>query len=133
MGIIRLIEDILNDLDFSSADSQKGPYNWELTQGSAIISLTYHEKTGLIIGEAALCKLPPTQLIPLYQYLLVTNDQLEGLSFSIRGTEVILSLLIQDRQFDAEKGKKLFKHLLEKADHYDNILVEKYGATWIIV
>jgi serine protease Do len=25
---------------------------------------------------------------------------------------------------------KLFRHLFERADYYDNVLVEKYGAIW---
>jgi len=131
MGIKRLIGEILGGLGYDSENTQKGPYYWELTQGSALIKLTYHEKTGLIIGDATLCKLPRAQKSPLYQYLLAENDQLEGLTFSVQDQEVILSLLIEDRQFDGKKGRKLFRHLLEKADYYDNILVEKYGATWI--
>lgn len=133
MGIIRLIDEILGGLGYSAEECQKAPYYWELTQGSAVIKLTYHEKTGLIIGDATLCKLPRAQNSPLYQYLLIENDQLEGLTFSVQDETVILSLLIHDRQFDVKKGQKLFLHLLEKADYYDNILVEKYGATWITV
>jgi serine protease Do len=29
-----------------------------------------------------------------------------------------------------DTGMKLFKYLFEKADYYDNILVEEYGAIW---
>jgi len=57
---------------------------------------------------------------------------MEGLTFSVnpKGHEIILSLLIYDRYLNVETGIKLFKHLFEKADHFDNILVEEYGAIW---
>jgi len=29
-----------------------------------------------------------------------------------------------------ETGIQLFNHLFEKADYFDNILVEQYGAIW---
>jgi serine protease Do len=43
---------------------------------------------------------------------------------------VILSLLIFDRYFNASTGQQLFQFLFDKADYYDNILVEQYGANW---
>jgi len=131
MGISNIIERLLPELGFDAQQCQKTPYFWELRQGSALIELYYHQKTGLIIGDARLCNLPPAQNSPLYQYLLVENNQLEGLTFSVQDQTVILSLLIQDRQFDVEMGRKLLLHLLEKADYYDNILVDRFGATWI--
>lgn len=131
MAIRYLINGILEELGFAAASCQKAPFYWEMQQGSALIQLSYHEKTGLIIGDARLCQLPPEHKSPLYQYLLVENDQLEGLSFSVQDEDVLLSLLVQDRQIDASSGKKLFNYLFEKADYYDDILVDEYGATWI--
>ena len=58
------------------------------------------------------------------------NYELDGLTFSIKGQDIILSLLIYDRYLNADTGLELFKHLFAKADYYDNILVEKYGAQW---
>jgi len=84
-----------------------------------------------IIGEAILCKIPTKNKSPLYKYLLTENDRLEGLTFSVRDNQAILSLLIHDRQFNTQKGKKLFQMLLDKADYYDIILVEQFGAEWI--
>jgi serine protease Do len=43
---------------------------------------------------------------------------------------VVLSLLIFDRYLNLSTGIKLFRHLFERADYYDNVLVEKYGALW---
>jgi serine protease Do len=39
-------------------------------------------------------------------------------------------MLIYDRYLEVESGKKRFQHLFERADHYDNILVERFGAKW---
>ena len=66
----------------------------------------------------------------LYEYLLKQNGQMDGLSFSVKDQDVILSLLIFDRYFNVETGLKLFENLIAKADYYDNILVEKFGAHW---
>jgi serine protease Do len=38
--------------------------------------------------------------------------------------------LIYDRYLNANTGTKLFKHLFERADYYDNILVEEYSCVW---
>ena len=66
----------------------------------------------------------------LYQYLLQQNYEIEGLNFSVKGEEVVLSLQIYDRYLNIQTGNKLFKHLFDKADYYDNILVEQFGARW---
>ena len=55
---------------------------------------------------------------------------MESLSFSISDQDIILSLMIFDRYLNVESGLYLFKYLFEKADHYDNLLVEQYGAIW---
>lgn len=127
----QIIHSIIRNLGDEPDDVSKALNYWKLERGSAVVDLVFHPKSGLIIGDAWLCKIPPEQRSPIYQYMLVENDQLEGLSFSIKENLVVLSLLIQDRFFSVENGTKLFKMLLEKADYYDNILVEQYGATWI--
>jgi len=127
MPILALFE----ELNLSADEAQRGPYNWEVRQGSAKIDIAYHEKSGLIIGEAVLCKVPSDLTSPLYQYLLMENDKLEGLSFSINTQQVLLTLLIHDKQFNTLKVKRLFRSLLERADYYDNVLVEQYGAQWL--
>jgi len=66
----------------------------------------------------------------MHEYLLRQNHEIEGLTFSIRGQDIVLSLLIYDRYLNAETGMKLFQHLFERADYYDNVLVEVYGAIW---
>ena len=82
------------------------------------------------MGDAFLATLPRKEIKPIYEYLLRQNFSIEGLTFSIKGQDIILSLLIYDRYLNLETGKTLFNHLFKKADDYDNILVEQYGASW---
>ena len=132
VGVSKTIETLLTKTGHDIKLARRGPSNWEIHQGSAQINITYHEKTGLIIGDAFLCNLPKDRIKPIYRYLLKQNYIIEGLTFSVnpKGHEIILSLLIYDRYLNVETGIKLFKHLFEKADHFDNVLVEEYGAIW---
>lgn len=128
VGMTRTIEDMLQQLGFDVALSRRGPDAWEILRGSAKIQIIYHEQTGLITGDAFLCLLPRDDIQPMYEYLLRENYVLPGLTLSVRGQEVILSLLIFDRYFNVETGLKLFEALFAKADEYDDVLVDQYGA-----
>ncbi len=130
VGVTRTIEDMLRQAGYSVELSRRGPNNWEIHHGSARINISYYEKTGLITGDAYLCLLPKRKIKPLYEYLLRQNYEMESLTFSIKGQDIILSLLIYDRYLNVDTGLKLFQHLFERADHYDNVLVETYGALW---
>ena len=129
-GVKKTIENLLVELGYDVDLSRRGPNNWEVKQGSATVSISYHEKTGMIIGDAFLCLLPKQNIKAIYTYLLKENYNIEGLNFSVRGQDIILSLLIYDRYFNESTGRTLFKHLFQKSDYYDNALVEKYGAIW---
>ena len=132
VGVNKTIEELLLATGHAVQLSRRGPNNWEIQQGSAKINITYHEKTGLIIGDAFLCNLPKENIGPLYEYLLKQNYLVEGLTFSVnpKGHDIILSLLIYDRYLNLDTGIQLFRHLFEKADHYDDILVNEFGAFW---
>lgn len=130
-GINRSIEELLIELGYDIDLSRMGPCNWTIRRGSAKINIAYHEKSGLITGDAYLAKLPETDIIKIYTYLLHQNYDLEGLTFSVKGQDIILSLLIFDQYLDKYIAKKLFDHLTEAADHYDDILVDEFGASWI--
>lgn len=129
-GVSKTVEELLLSMGFNLELSRIGPEHWELTRGSALVDITYHQKNGLIIGDAYMCKIPPQNNGPLYEYLLRLNQKLENLTFSVRGDDIILSLLIYDRYLNEETGTKLLTNLLETADHYDNILVKEYGCLW---
>lgn len=131
-GVSKTIEQILAQAGYDVKLARRGLNNWEIQKGSATIKVAYHEDSGLIMGDAYLCLLPKKNLMPLYQFLLQQNMEMEGLNFSVppNGQEVTLSLLIYDRYLNVDTGIRLFEHLFERADHYDNILIEQYGAKW---
>ena len=130
VGVAKTIEDMLEQVGQSVQLSRRGPNNWEIQEGSAKINISYYEKNGLITGDAYLCLLPKKNIKDLYEYLLRQNYETESLTFSIKGQDIILSLLIYDRYLNVDTGLRLFRHLFEKADFYDNILVEQFGAFW---
>jgi len=129
-GICRTIEEMLDEMGYDIPISRMGPSNWTIKKGSAIINIAYHEKSGLISGDAYLGKLPDENISDIYSYMLHQNYELGGLTFSVKGRDIILSLLIFDQYLNKETSKKLFDHLSNAADHLDNILVEEYGAFW---
>lgn len=129
-GVKRTIETLLYELGQDVALSRRGPSYWEIQQGSARITLAYHEKSGLIIGEAYLCELPKSEIQEIYRYLLQQNYDLEGLSFSVKDMDIVLSMLIYDQYLNEETGKTLLRDLFEKADEYDDLLVNQYNAQW---
>jgi len=130
VGVNKTIEKMLVDADYDIDLSRRGPNQWQIKKGSAIINISYHVKSGLIIGDAYLCLLPSTDIKPIYTYLLKENYKLEGLTLSVKGQDIILSLLIYDQYLNIDSAKKLFNHLFAAADDYDNVLVEEYGAVW---
>jgi serine protease Do len=131
-GVAKNIEDLIVKAGHEVSLSRRGPSSWEVKQGSAKIEISYHEKTGLIVADAFLAQLPKDNIKPVYEYLLRQNYELENLTMSVHEQDIILSLLIYDRHLSQETGSKMLQKIFEKADYYDNILVEEYGAKWKI-
>jgi serine protease Do len=129
-GIPRLIEQLITGAGHRAELSRCGPNAWEIRHGSARIHITYHEKSGLMTADAVLCQLPKENIKPLYEYLLRENYANEAVAFSVREQDVLLSVLVYDRYLNERTGRELLQTLFEKADHYDNILVEQFGAGW---
>lgn len=129
-GVSGAVERLISRLGYKVELSRCGPNAWELWKGSAKITITYHEKSGLISADAVLCQLPERQIKPLYEYLLRENYSNSAMTLSVYEQDILLSLLIYDRYLDEEAGLTLFTQLFEKADYYDNVLVEQYDAMW---
>lgn len=129
-GTAKTIEAIIANIGHDVMLSRSGPNAWEIKQGSANITITYHEKTGLISADALLCELPKKDIKPLYEYLLRENYSNEALTLSVREQDIVLSLLIFDRYLNVETGQALLSTLFEKADFYDDKLVADFGASW---
>ena len=130
VGTPYTIEQLLTALGHDVRIARRGLNTWEILEGSAHILISYHEDSGLITGDAHLCHLPQEGLGKVYEFLLRENYQDAGLTFSVKGRDIILSILIYDRYLEVESGKKRFQHLFERADYFDNILVEEFGAGW---
>jgi serine protease Do len=129
-GVPKTIELLIVRIGHDVALSRCGPNAWEIREGSAKILITYHDKSGLISADAILCELPKENIKVLYEYLLRENYTNEGMTLSVHDQDIILSLLIFDRYLNEDTGMAMLRNLFEKADYYDNILVEQYGAAW---
>lgn len=130
LGINKTIEKMLTKLGYNIELSRRGPNNWEVNRGSARITISYHEKTGLIVGDALLCLLPKDNIKRLYEFLLRENYKNESLNFSVRNQDILISLLIYDQYLNTETASTIFNQLFEAADKYDDILVKEFGAIW---
>ncbi len=131
-GISKTIEEVLIELQYDHELARRGPYHWQVNRGSASVNISYHEKSGLIVGDAHLCSLPPTNISEIYKYLLQRNHNLEGLTFSVKDRDIVISLLIYDQYLNLRTATSLFRNLFLVADKEDDILVEKYGGEWKI-
>lgn len=128
VGISGIIENTLIKMGYDIELSRLGPNAWQIERGSAKISINYLTKSGMVIGEANLGSLPKEGIKELYVYLLKENYNLSGLSLSVKGKDIILSLILHDRFIDHNHSYQLFEDLANKADYYDDILVEKFGV-----
>ena len=131
-GIGVAVEALLEAVGYDPTLSRRGPDHWAVRRGSALIELAYYEKNGFLTGDATLCELTPNHdPSDLFAYLLSENFTLDGLVFSLRENRVLLSFMIYDRYLHTETGRQLFDRLFERADHYDDVLVDTYGARWM--
>jgi serine protease Do len=130
-GVSRTIEALIQELGHEPVLTRRGPYQWALIEGSATIFLSYYEPRGYIMGDAFLCQMPENgDTDRIYEFLLRQNYSTKGLTFSIHQKDIVLSLIIYDRHLNTDTAKELLQNLLERADYYDNVLVEEYGAAW---
>ncbi|MGB1206452.1 MAG: trypsin-like peptidase domain-containing protein [Chitinophagales bacterium] len=130
LGKTQIIEDIIEDLGHNAKLARREYNLWQIKEGSANIVVAYYEKMRYIVGEAHLCKLPRQNIGALYEFLLRENYLLDEVTFCIDKRDIILSFIVYESHFMKTTATKMIKTLAEKADYYDDILVEKYGALW---
>jgi serine protease Do len=131
-GIAKTVEEILTRLGQDKELARNGTNRWEVEEGSAKIKIAYNPENYFIISDAFLCQLPKQNIGVLYTFLLKENCTLKGMLFSTNGENIVLSSLVNDVDLTAESGELLFKNLFEKADYYDNLLMEQYGCRPIL-
>lgn len=130
-GIPMLIENTISDLGYDVPLVRQGMNQWVLEKGSSALHLSYFEKNGLVIADVYLCLLPKKDLDQIYAYMLLQNNLLEGISFSLKNQNIILSMVIHDQYIQIKTLKKMIENLLQQADKYDDIFIDEFGATWI--
>lgn len=119
------IEEIIAKLNYDVRIARVGHNFWEIEEGSAIIRVLYNQETAHVLAYAVLCKLPKQNISAIYEYLLKENNYLKGLSFSTIQQDIILSMMhIYEEDLHIETGAHLFKSLINKADEYDDILID---------
>jgi serine protease Do len=126
-GAALTIETILEQLGKDVKLSRRGPYNWEVEEGSARIYINYNQD-GFIVCDSFLCTLPKANIGTMYEFLLRENYALENMMFSVLNQDIILSTFIFDQYLTYETGLEAVKNLFKSADKYDTILIEQYGA-----
>lgn len=119
------IEEIITKLNYDVRVARVGHNFWEIEEGSAIIRIVYNQETAHVLAYAVLCKLPKQNISAIYEYLLKENNYLKGLSFSTIQQDVILSMMhIYEEDLHIETGAHLLKSLINKADDYDDTLID---------
>ncbi len=132
IGKAKLIETILTQLEKNAYLARSVPNMWEINEGSALVRIIYDAHNGFILGDAHLCRLPKTNIKAIYSYVLKENFALNGVKLSLFGQDIVLSFAINENYFTEETALGIFQNLFKKADYYDNILVEQFGAVWKI-
>ncbi|NOQ71674.1 MAG: trypsin-like serine protease [Crocinitomix sp.] len=126
-GVSKIVEAILKGIGKDVRLARLGKVSWEIEEGSALVKITHNTKNGFVYADATLGALPKANIGDLYAYLLKENFDLECLTFSITGQNIVLGTIIYDRDLNEESGKIIFSELFQKADEYDDLLHEKYG------
>ncbi|MFM2269505.1 MAG: hypothetical protein RL757_2946 [Bacteroidota bacterium] len=130
-GFSLTIEKMLQLNQFDVRLLRQGADSWRVKKGSATIDINYNERVdGMISCDAVLCSLPKKNIGAVYEYLLRQNFENKHLTLSVRGQDIVLSLVIFDRYLQEDIGVELLHELFEKADFYDTFLVENYQAIW---
>jgi len=130
MGVAKLIEDILQNLNKDVKLARDGTHVWLVKAGSAKVKISYNSENFFIASDAYLCQMPADaqKIKPLYQYLLQENYHPNGLVLSCVKNNIVLSRLIYDLDMTLESGTSAFKDLFDQADYYDDYLKAEFGC-----
>lgn len=127
-GSSDIIESIIAKTGKDVFLARDSSYQWTLEQGSAIIRIINDERNRFIFCDASLCKIPKSELGRLYEFLLRENTVLQGLSFSIFNTDIVLGFVVHADDLVDEVASAQMKLLMEQADHYDDVLMNDFGC-----
>lgn len=124
------VEKVFENLDIDPIIARKGPDFWEFHKGSALIRFFVY-KGAYLFATSPLAKLPKTNLLPVYQYVLSNPVKpfLLGVSESMVYISYRLHLSDLKDKFKPEIQKNL-TNLALKADELDNYLIETFNCQW---
>jgi serine protease Do len=126
-GLANKIEQILETMAYDAVLCRRGQFSWEIEKGSAKVQLNYHPKKGYLLAQSILSQIPGHNAVELYEFLLKANYEAKGITFSVDQNIIIASLLLYDQQMNEEVTLHLLQQLLEKSDHYDDIILRQFG------
>lgn len=130
VGIAKMVEEILTELNKDVKLARDGNNNWSVKEGAAKIKINYNSENFFVAGDAYICQLPSdtTQIKPLYEFLLKENYRLDGLVLSCVRQNIVLSCIMYDLDMNKENGIEMFRDLFRKAEYYDQLLEKDYGC-----
>lgn len=128
VGKAKVIEEMIEMLGKNAHFARRGANYWVMKHGSAYIRIVYIEQMRYILVDAHLCRLPRTNIKDIYTFLLKENLKVTEMKFSINEQDIVLSSIIFDNFFTQEVAQRIIGDLLDKADYFDDILINQYGA-----
>ena len=126
-GVNALLEEILTEIGKDVKLSRRGQNSWEIKEESATIYINYGTNY-FITSDAYLCRMPKTNINALYEFLLRENGKNNGLNFSVNNQDILISSIIFERYLTKESGLKRFRDLFERANYYDDYLIDTFGC-----
>ena len=107
---------------------RNGANAWAIEQGSANINIIYQPDRYAVFLDASMGRLPKENIKPLYEYLLRENNNTEQHYFFTVQENIYLSAVILNMDISAEECADIFTDIFNKADDYDDILMEEFGC-----
>lgn len=126
-GVVTLIEKILEKLGINVTLSRRSQRSWRFESGTTKIDVNYYDN-GVVIADAALCRIPSEKIEALYDFLLKENGILEDLQLSIDENSVYFSYIIIDTSLTQEDGERALKALYTLTPIYQKNLIENFNA-----
>ncbi len=135
VGVAKVVEEILQELNKDVKLARDGQNNWSVKEGAAKIKINYNPDNFFVAGDAYLCMLPAdtSKIKPLYKFLLEENYKIDNLVLSCVKQSIALSCIMYDLDMTKENGIEMFRELFQKADYYDQLLEREFKCRELLV
>lgn len=122
------VEQALELLGIPKNLCRNGANAWAVEQGSANINIMYQPEKQVVFLDASMGRLPKQNIKPLYEYLLGENYNTGQHYFFTVQENIYLSAAILNMDISPEECAAVFTDMFNKADDYDDILMEQFGC-----